>query len=379
MPTPPLSDDTLREAAQAYLEHGCVAAHAADALGVNRATFQHRVEKAKARGFLLSAGAMGQVERASLNPIEAKGGWIHQYDDEGKKVGTTRWSAPEIAPSARLDEIRSALEGIAPAPLVAAPPRTVADLLTAYPVPDLHLGMRAWLPETGENYDTEIAAKRLVGGVEKLVSKSEASRTALIVALGDTFDANDHNSQTPRSKHPLDTDGRFFHTAQAAITAFGTLIELAKTKHEIVRVKILPGNHDPEAYMILLFALHERYRMDPRVQVSAQPGEFFVHQHGKWLLGGHHGDKAKPNDLTGFFAAQFSRIWGETDYRHIFSGHIHHERVVECHGATVETLRAATSRNAWAVSRAFYSKAGLKAITYDRGSGDVETSTVVFN
>lgn len=95
MPTPPLSDEQVAQCITALNENGGNKSHAAKSLNMDRGTFVNRLRIAQERGLQLSEGARRTVSSAQLTGIEAKGGWIHQYDDEGKKTGTTRWSAPE--------------------------------------------------------------------------------------------------------------------------------------------------------------------------------------------------------------------------------------------------------------------------------------------
>jgi len=95
MPTLPLSDEILRQAVDLYREYG-KKSECARILGIDHKTFANRLKRAEDRGFTLSDGAKVVVDRARLSPVEAQGGWIHDYDDDGKKVGTTRWTKPRI-------------------------------------------------------------------------------------------------------------------------------------------------------------------------------------------------------------------------------------------------------------------------------------------
>jgi hypothetical protein len=48
------------------------------------------------------------------------------------------------------------------AKLVPAPRKVERDLLSVYPIADLHLGMLSWRPQTGADYDLKIATERLL-------------------------------------------------------------------------------------------------------------------------------------------------------------------------------------------------------------------------
>ncbi|MDE2342114.1 MAG: metallophosphoesterase [Betaproteobacteria bacterium] len=364
---------TREEYEAAYQSIGSIRGVAAK-FNVHRSTVQEALKHIRhaAREASFSEGAKAAVENAGLNFIEAKGGWIHNYDDEGKKIGTTRWSAPDEETQGLLDRIREAFDGINAAEPIAAPMLSDDDLLTAYIVADLHVGMRAWALETGEAYDTDIATHRLRDWVGRCVASSPSSRQAIILVAGDLLHADDQNNMTPKSKHVLDVDTRHFRTLEVVIEALCASVYLALHKHQRVTVRIIPGNHDGTSYMAVLFALHEHFRNEPRVRVQKTPGEFFVHEFGANMLASHHGDKAKPERIVHELADRYAAIWGRTRHRFLWTGHLHSLKAQDIGGVQWEQVRAMTARDAYAVSHAYASRAQLQAITLHRARGEVQ-------
>lgn len=371
MPTPPMSDEVLRETVRVWRENDCRATEAAKAIGINAKTFDSRLQKARARGFVLSDGARGVVEKAGLSGAEARGGWLHSYDDEGKKIGATYWKAEEIGTADLVDQIRDAFTDIPAAPVVAAPLHKAKNLVTVYPIADAHIGMMAWGKETGEDYNTKIAVNRLQSWIGACIAASPPSETAIILDTGDLTHADDYTSQTPRSKHVLDTDTRHFKTLDLTIHGLNTSVELALRKHKRVVVRILPGNHDPHAYLAVMFALAERWRNNPRAEVQKVPGEFYVERFGSVLIAAHHGDKAKAERIVMYLADAYPQMWGETRHRYLFTGHLHHHKSADIGGVQWEQLRAMTAKDAYAVAHAYSARAQLQAITYDMDKGEV--------
>jgi hypothetical protein len=326
----------------------------------------------------LSEGARAAAEAAHLSPTEAKGGWIHNYDSEGKKTGTTRWSAPD--PQWTIGDIMSQIEAVMSdlprAPLVEPPDHALADLLTVYPVADAHIGMMSWGKETDEAYDTNIATARLRDWMTRAVAAAPASETAIIIDVGDLTHADDQSNMTPRSKHVLDVDTRYVRTVWETIATIGFSVELALQKHQRVIVRILPGNHNPHAYLPVTVAMAERYADNQRVVIERAPSEFFVHEFGRVMIAAHHGDKAKAQRLVGMFADTHAEIWGRTQHRYLFTGHLHHHKSEDIFGMTWEQLRAVTARDAYAVAHAYTARAQLQAITYHRDHGEIQRSKV---
>lgn len=271
-----------------------------------------------------------------------------------------------------LDRMRARLEGMTPAPVVPAPVYADDDLLTVIPIADAHVGMMAWGKETGESYSTDLAAERIRDWVGRCVAASPPSAEAVILDVGDLTHANDQTNQTQRSKHVLDVDTRHFRTIDVTIDALGAAVETALARHRHVTVRILPGNHNPDSFVAILFALAERYRDNPRVTVQKEPGEFYVRRFGKVLIAAHHGHGGKAERMVMFLADQHGEEWGATRHRHLFTGHLHHHKSADIGGCTWEQLRALTARDAYATSQAFVARSQLQAITFHRERGEVQ-------
>jgi len=372
MPTPQLTENELLEAVSAWREAGKSVMGGAKLLGMNYSGFKYRLEKAKQNGLHLSRGARHVVNRAGLSGTEARGGWIHDYDDDGKKVGTTRWTAPQIETEAFAESLSIALSNIPSAPDTPPPDISERDLLTLYPVSDLHAGMRAWGEETGEDYDTEKATRRLFSWLSQCVDASPASGTAVILLNGDTLHADDQTNQTPASRHVLDMDTRYHMTLDLTVTAIAAAAEYAAKKHGRVIIVTLPGNHDPHAYLAVMMALFQRYREHNRIDVKNRPGEWWVHQFGDVMLAAHHGHRAKADRMVHFLADDYAPIWGRTKYRYLWTGHLHHHKSQDIGGVQHEQLRAVTARDAYAVGHAYTARAQMQAITYHRQKGELQ-------
>lgn len=276
----------------------------------------------------------------------------------------------------QLERIRDAFDGMDAAPKISPPPIATDDLLTVYPIADLHLGMMAWGRETGEDYDTGTAAKRAMDWVGRCVASSPPSKTGVILSVGDYFHADDQTNQTPASKHQLDVDTRHFKTLEVGIQAMDACIQLALGKHSRVIVRVLAGNHDPHSSIALTFAIAERYRNEPRVEVVKDPSAFWVHEFGKVMLAATHGDKAKADRIVHFMADQYAETWGRTKHRALFTGHLHNTRAQDIGGVKHEQLRAVTARDAYAFSHAYCARAQLQAITYHKTDGEVQRVSV---
>lgn len=371
MPTPKRDPQECLRCYRIYEEAGRNYTQGAKDADMNVMTFKRHVREAMNLGLHLSQGAQGAMESAGLNGVEIKGGWKRIQHEDGS-FDTVRWSAPQTeATQDILECIREAFCDLPAADVTPAPAHKAKDLLTLYPIADAHIGMLAWGEETGEDYDTNTAIKRLVSWLGQAVEASPPSETAVILDVGDLTHADDQTNQTPRSKHVLDVDTRHFRTLDVTIAALVSATKLALKKHKRVIVRILPGNHNMTSYMAILFALAEHFRNEPRVEVQKEPGEFFAHQFGVNMICAHHGDKGKAERMVLFLADEYPEMWGKTRHRFLWTGHLHHHKSADIGGVKHEQLRALTARDAYAKSHAYCARAQLQAITYHRDKGEI--------
>lgn len=369
---PYVSDASMIEAYNAWIEHGQNYSAAARALGLPRSTVQHRVGLARKKGLHLSEGGQGAMQAAALNGAEIAGGWRHVYDEDGKKLESVRWNAPkfEIADDT-LDRIRGAFEGMEPAEPVAAPEAVHDDLCTVWPVMDLHYGMRAWSAETGgPDYDTGLACQDIRQAFAKVMALTPPSREGVLILGGDTLHADDDRAETPAHKHKLDVDGRQFRVIDTAIAILGETVERLLSKHQNITVRVLRGNHDVHSHMVLTFALSERYRNEPRIQIDKDPRDLFMKQWGRSAIFAHHGDRGKPERMA-LYISDICPFWSETRHRHYFVGHVHHDNAKDIGPLRYESLRAFCPPDSYAAGMGYGPRRALQAITFNKQDGIV--------
>lgn len=428
MAAKPIPDATLRRSLDAIRRHGSVAA-AARALGLPRPTLQHHVAAARVRGLAAPAetapappapaesprraalrGVVGgpPIPEAARPPegfvvsknsgaYDAEGNLLRQFvqskrdageeyalpaghtvkgesallDQDGRVVA--RWIKTRAGAGEGLVEaLQDAFAAFAgAAPVAPVPALAEDDLLTVYPLPDLHLGMYAWGRETGADYDVEAAVAHATAAVSALVAQSRPSGTAVILGLGDYFHANDAKNATPGSGHLLDVDGRWPKVFAAGAKLATALVDIVARKHREVEVVFLPGNHDPDAAVSLTVALALFYGANPRVTVHQEPGVAWYRRFGKVLLGATHGHTMKPDRMAMMLAADRAADWGETEHRHVFFGHIHHETAKEVGPVRCESFASPAARDAWNAAGGYRAGRALSALTFHREAGEI--------
>lgn len=348
----------------------------ARAIGVDESTIRRWRRYAQQRGLHLSEGAQNAMRNAGLTGSEIRGGWIHNYDDEGKKIGTSRWTAPEIDTEGLLDRIREAFDGIEPAKPIAPPEDTVSDFLAFIPHADVHIGMVATKDHVGRDYNRQIAADRFKAGVSYSIAATPPSAQAVILNAGDLLHANDDTDATPRNKHKLKVEGTHHDNFGLSIELTIYAIDLALQRHGKVTYRGIPGNHDPNIPSPLSYALNAYYRNEPRVDVIVSQDEFWHMNWGDVFLCAHHGHGRNPKDVCAEIPGKWPVEWGKAKEWHYFSAHRHSYKTVPYGPVRHHQLPCVCSLDDYAAGGPWPDDAGMMSWAFHKKSGMKTTYTV---
>ena len=369
MPTPPLSDEKLKETADAYAANGFNQTATADALGLSRGALQARLKAAARKGF-----APGHTEAGTAPGYSLKYLKVHR-DADGKVKQTWECQTPDAEEALKAFEaaIRDMCQSVPALPCVPPPVRFDADLLNVFPMGDPHFGLHSWKPETGEDFDLKIAEALTFGAIDRLVSRAPSASVGLLLNLGDYFHADDSTNRTRQSGNVLDVDGRFQKVASVGFRAMIRCIERMLETHETVIVRNNPGNHDPHQARMLNIAVEARFHDNPRVLVDPSPSSFFYYRFGKTLIGSTHGDGARLADLPLIMANDVPQEWAAAQFRVWHVGHFHHNQKFaqkDLTGCEVETHRTLAAGDAWHRHAGYRALRDMKVISYHREYGE---------
>jgi hypothetical protein len=360
-----IDDDTLIAALQA--SGGSIAA-AARAVGLSRRAVQHRMPGLARKGY----SPKHDMTHPAPDGFHAKGVSTY-YDREGKPTG--QWVKTSIDHERQAELLREAVEAMVEDLPKLKPRKAVGsylpNLLAGYPIGDGHVGMLSWGEETGEDWDLQIAERVHCGAMAALVEAAPAAEYALVANLGDWLHYDSLAAVTPRSGHNLDADGRYAKMVRVAIKIIRQCIESALAKHRVVYVVNAPGNHDETGALWLSAALAHIYEKEPRVIVETTPSLFAYHRHGRTLISIHHGHSCKPKDFAWVVATDRAKDWGETEFRYLWGGHVHHEAVLELPGCRFESFGTMAAKDAHAANNGYRSARNMKCIVFHDRFGEV--------
>lgn len=120
-----------------------------------------------------------------------------------------------------------------------------------------------------------------------------------------------------------------------AMLFYVPLIELALEKCNRVAIIYSKGNHDESMSWAFVKCLEAKF---PQARFDTRFRERKVHMLGTNFIGINHGDKKRVDNLTENFSTEFPLEWSRATTREIFTGHLHHERVLDKGGAVIRRM-----------------------------------------
>ena len=302
------------------------------------------------------------------------------YNDEGKPTGQWVKSATDEQQRAQalLDAVENAATALPKFKPTKAPTQTDSNLASLLTITDFHLGMKAWKDSDGDDWDVKIARDVFLNAINDMISASPKSGTGILNQLGDFLHWDGLVQVTPTSGHHLTGDDRYSKLVELSISVMSEAVLLMLKKYEKVIVVQAEGNHDLASSVWMRKFIKHRFQDEPRVEVIDNEFPYYAYQHGEIMLGFHHGHKMRMAQLQKLFASEprFRKLWGQSTHAYIHVGHLHHERVLDDAGCTVEQHPTLAARDNYSSSHGYVSQRGAKVITYDKSDGEVHRVTV---
>ena len=261
------------------------------------------------------------------------------------------------------------------------------DLLLEVASFDKHYGKLAWAPETGDNYDLQIAATRVLETTATLLKRVSGFNIGhILYSLGnDQLNSNNYQNETAFSKHIQDEDGRWQKVFNVALETEIQVIKLLLQKNKPIHIKWIPGNHDWERSYYLAKALEAYFKDEPLIVFDVAPAPRKYFKFGKVLLGYTHAALEKEADLPMLMATEASEFWSDTLYREWHLGHYHTTKGMvyktpstrENFGVMIEYLRSIAGTDAWHNMKGYVGNIkGIDAFLFDKNHGRIAKISV---
>lgn len=395
--TPKLTNEAIMEAV--LMRAACDSdAEAARRLGMSRAGFQHRMERAAERGLVEPGVETMPGYRIDALTTTPNGTYIKQRKEHGEEYTPTlpvkgkttlvdaegRIITQHIMERATTEQQAHTLRAMVDAfkeeiprvNIMRAPVGSIAEIANQFTVTDNHFGMLSWREETGADYDLRIAEQLLLDWFSAAVSQAPHGDTAILAQLGDLMHHDALESVTPAHKHVLDADSRLQKVIRVVIKTIRRIIDMLLQSHQRVHVVMASGNHDPASSAWLREMLAAMYELEPRITVDNSPSLYYAFEWGQTGLYYHHMHKRDVKDIDRVFAGIFREMFGRCRYNYGHGGHRHSDQVIETPLMIVERHQTLAAPDAHSAGGGWLSGRSAKRISYSREFGEVGRDTL---
>jgi hypothetical protein len=300
----------------------------------------------------------------------------------GERAQVLQWTKTRLDDAQYQAAIKAGVDayvGDVVVPLFPAPamPNRSTDIIPWIEIGDGHLGMLAHEAETGANFDLDIAERELCAAIGLLIDETPACERMVVNDLGDMTHRENRAGETTHSRNKLDCAGTFDQMVETYSRVMRFIVDKALTKAQVVDVLCNKGNHDDTNQVWMAVVLRAAYGHTGRVNVISNQSRFIAYRMGKTLVMSHHSDTCKVDKLVDVMAGDYATDWGETEFRYIDVGHLHHAFSMKEHGgARVEGFNTLAPKDAWAANAGHRGRQSITIIDRSRTYGEVGRRTL---
>lgn len=262
-------------------------------------------------------------------------------------------------------------------PVIKYSKKAEAHLLVIDPA-DIHIGKLASSFETGEEYNSQIAVKRVREGVQGIIEKSKGFNVdKILLVIGNDILHIDTPKRTTTAGTPQDTDGmwydNFLLAKQIYVEVIETLIQIAP-----VHVQYDPSNHDYTNGFFLADTLNSWFANCKSVTFNCSISHRKYFRYESNLIGTSHGDGAKDQDLP-LLMAHESQDWTDCKHKYFYTHHIHHKKSRDYMGVCVESLRSPSGADSWHHRNGYvHAPKAIEGFIHHKENGQIARITHIF-
>ena len=244
---------------------------------------------------------------------------------------------------------------------------------------DIHINKLCSAFETNEEYNSQIAVKRVKDGVSGIIKKAsgfDIDKIILIVG-NDVLNTDNAKNQTTKGTQQ-DTHLKWF---DAFLMAKQLYIDIIQTLLAIADLEVVynVSNHDEMSGFFLMDSLYSWYNEHPNINFNRSPSHRKYTTYGKNLIGTTHGDGAKQNDLPLLMCHEASQHWHECKHRYWFTHHVHHKTSKDIMSVQIESLRSPSPADSWHHKSGYqHSPLAIEGFIFHKELGQVARLTCLF-
>jgi hypothetical protein len=237
---------------------------------------------------------------------------------------------------------------------------------------DIHIGKLCEAFETGEDYNNQIAVKRVKDGVQGILDKCTGFNIDKILFIGGNDILHiDTPRRTTTAGTPQDTDGMWYSNFLIAKQLYVDILETLLSVAD-VHFTFNPSNHDYTHGFFLADVIQTWFRGCDNITFDCSIAHRKGYLYGKNLIGTTHGDGAKHGDLPLLLATEFPHEWSISKHRYVYTHHVHHKTSKDIMSVCVESLRSPSGTDSWHHRNGYqHSPKAVEAFIHHKDFGQV--------
>lgn len=244
---------------------------------------------------------------------------------------------------------------------------------------DVHIGKLSRAFETGEEYNSQIAVKRVLKGITGILNKCQGFDIDQILFIGGNDILHiDTPKRTTTSGTPQDTDGMWYDNFLIAKHLYVDCIERLLTIAP-VHFTFNPSNHDYTNGFFLADVIQTYFRNCENITFDCSISHRKYYRYHSNLISTTHGDGAKPQDLPLLMAQEAQIDWSVTKHRYVYTHHVHHKTSKDYIGVTVESLRSPSGTDSWHHRNGYqHAPKAVEGFLHSKENGQIARITHLF-
>jgi len=252
------------------------------------------------------------------------------------------------------------------------------DYLLVIDPADIHIGKLADSFETGEDYNNQIAVKRVKEGVQGILNKAQGFPIDKILFIGGNDILHIDTPHKTTSGTPQDTTQMWYRNFLIAKQLYvDILLQLIAVAD--VHFTYNPSNHDYQSGFFLSDCIKTYFRNCKNISFDCSIAHRKGYKYGQNLIGTTHGDGAKHQDLPLLMATEFPMEWAESKHRYVYTHHVHHKTSKDYLSVTVESLRSPSGTDSWHHKKGYqHAPKAVEGFIHHRENGQVARLTHLF-
>lgn len=246
------------------------------------------------------------------------------------------------------DNLVSKIQSVPPTVSINIDPENIPNQqphVTVVGLTDLHVGKVTIEEDSRMAVMQERALKTTITAIERSLALWGVPDRWVIPCGSDLLHIDNYfkttTSGTPQdSADPLDI----------LVEAYGIMQQIVDALSEYAPVTVIgiSGNHDRVLSLSVGLMLKARYHQNPKVEVDLSQSDYAYFRYENSLLGFHHGDGVKKEELSRIMSRDRAKDWSDCEGGwEWFTGHLHHFNSKEYYGCRVWTMPALCGTDRW--------------------------------